>query len=66
MLKPTRPGVAMDVRVGESVRIVAPGGDIVITLEWKHGQRSRFRVLAAEHVVIERPGRLTTGISLQP
>jgi hypothetical protein len=56
-----RSGVVMDVRVGDSFRLTHAGSvdtaEIVITLESKHGQRSRFRVQAPDHVKIEKPER---------
>jgi hypothetical protein len=56
-----RSGVVMDVRVGDSFRIVHPSSvdteEIVITLESKHGQRSRLRVQAPGPVKIEKPER---------
>lgn len=52
-----RSGVAMDVRVGERVRLLGPDGPVVVWLEWKSGQCIRLRIQASERVVIEKPDR---------
>lgn len=44
-------GVAMDVRVGQSLMI----GNVRVTVEKKDGQRARLRVVADKDILICRP-----------
>ena len=58
--QPLNRGIVMDVRVGESVEI-APTIDqqtIVVTVEAKHGQRSRLRVRSNQAVRVVRQEKL--------
>lgn len=53
-------GMAIDLRVGESITL-HPSVDarkIVITVEQKGGQRSRFRIQSDDEVRIELPRRV--------
>lgn len=57
-----RDGVAMDVRVLETVHLEVPGTNgahqrIAITVESKSGQVARLRIRAGDSVTIKRPGR---------
>ena len=50
-------GIAVDLRVGESITLTPGGGGppIVLTVESKTGQRSRVRIQAETDVQIGRP-----------
>lgn len=54
-------GVAVDLRVGESITLTPGGGapPIIVTVEAKTGQRSRVRIQAETDVQIGRPAKKT-------
>jgi len=49
--KTGRPGIVMDIRVGQSLMI----GNARVYVEKKDGQRARLRVIADDGIVITRP-----------
>lgn len=56
-------GMVMDVAVGEQITIrpLAGGGRIVVTVEPKSGQRSRIRIQSEDEVRIDLPKNSRTG-----
>lgn len=56
---PLNRGMAVDLRVGDSITLhPSVNTRIVITVEQKGGQRSRFRIQSNNEVKIELPGRV--------
>jgi pyruvate kinase len=55
-----RTGVAMDVHVGDRVRI--DGGRITLVVEQKSGQKARIRIVAPRDVSIEWPKRIPASV----
>ncbi len=57
----SRDGVAVDVRVLETVHLEVPGANgvqrVAITVEQKSGQLARLRIRAGDSVTIKRPQR---------
>lgn len=51
-----RSGVVMDVAVGDKVSL--DGGNILIVIEQKSGQKARLRIMAPKAVSIEWPKKI--------
>ncbi len=63
MTEKLRPGLVLDLRVGESVCLRGSGGvdseKIVLILEQKNGHKARFRIQADPSVKVGRPEKQT-------
>ena len=59
MTEKLRPGLVLDLRVGESVCLRGSGGvdseKIVLILEQKNGHKARFRIQASSTVRVGKP-----------